>query len=56
MGYYIPVASDLSDLLDKINWAISHDNECEQIAANSLEFYKYLQRDGVLIHAMYLTI
>ena len=48
--HYVPVASDLSDLLEKIEWAISHDSECEKIAANSLEFYnKYLQRDGYSI-------
>ncbi|MDR3437625.1 glycosyl transferase family 90 [Telmatospirillum sp.] len=33
--HYIPLASDISDLDDKIAWALSHQDECEQIAANS---------------------
>lgn len=47
--HYIPVKSDLSDLIDKIKWCRQHDDECKQIALNSREFYeKYLQKDGLL--------
>lgn len=31
--HYIPVSGDLSDLQEKFEWAVAHDNECEQIAS-----------------------
>ena len=47
--HYIPVKSDLSDLVEKIKWCRQHDEECKQIALNAREFYeKYLQKDGLL--------
>lgn len=47
--HYIPVKSDLSDLVEKIKWCKIHDTKCEQIATNSLEFFnKYLTKDGIL--------
>ncbi len=36
--HYIPIASDLSDLLEKIDWAKTHDEECRQIAARARQF------------------
>ncbi len=36
--HYIPVRNDLSDLLDKINWARSHDSEARKIANNARAF------------------
>ena len=46
--HYIPIMSDLSDLIEKIKWCIKNDKKCEEIAKNAREFYlKYLQKDGV---------
>jgi len=46
--HYILVKSDLSDLITKIEWCISHDKECKKIAENAREFYlKYLDKNGV---------
>ncbi|CAH1129375.1 unnamed protein product [Ceutorhynchus assimilis] len=36
--HYIPVKTDLSDLVEKINWAKSHDNEAKVIAQNGQKF------------------
>ncbi|OGN59706.1 MAG: hypothetical protein A3F40_04550 [Chlamydiae bacterium RIFCSPHIGHO2_12_FULL_27_8] len=36
--HYIPVKNDLSDLVDKINWAKENDDQCRKIAKNSTEF------------------
>ncbi|PVD20835.1 hypothetical protein C0Q70_18996 [Pomacea canaliculata] len=36
--HYIPFKRDLSDLLQKIKWAQSHDREARQIAINAQEF------------------
>ena len=36
--HYIPVESDLSDLVDKIIWAKQNDLECQKIAKNGREF------------------
>ena len=45
--HYVLIASDLSNLEEKINWCIEHEKECEQIAQNALEFYeKHLSKEG----------
>ena len=36
--HYIPIQNDMSDLLEKINWAKEHDKEVAQIGANAKEF------------------
>jgi len=35
--HYVPVAGDLSDLIERIEWCIAHDAECKIISAASLE-------------------
>eukprot|EP00475_Leptophrys_vorax_P037265 TRINITY_DN639_c0_g1_i1.p2 TRINITY_DN639_c0_g1~~TRINITY_DN639_c0_g1_i1.p2 ORF type:complete len:448 (-),score=100.13 TRINITY_DN639_c0_g1_i1:132-1475(-) len=39
--HYIPVLRDLSDLMEKIEWAKEHDEECKQIAKNA---WAYINR------------
>jgi len=47
--HYIPVKSDLSDLIDKIKWCKNNDSKCKEIAQNAIDFYnKYLTKDGIL--------
>ena len=47
--HYIRVKKDLSNLIEKIKWCISHDRECKKIAENARKFYlEYLEKDGVL--------
>jgi hypothetical protein len=47
--HYIPVKKDCSDLLDRIRWCQTHDDECESIARQALEFANtYLTEDGIL--------
>lgn len=36
--HYIPIRRDLSDILEKLEWAKSHDNECELISDNARTF------------------
>lgn len=36
--HYIPIANDMSDLIDKIRWAQSHEKEVLQIIQNAREF------------------
>jgi hypothetical protein len=38
MMNYVPVKYDLSDLVEKIEWLMSHDREAYQIAQNALAF------------------
>lgn len=38
--HYVPVKSDLSDLIEKILWAKDHDEECRQIAERACQFAK----------------
>ena len=37
--HYVPVQSDLSDLDEKIQWCIEHDEECKKIAEEARLFY-----------------
>jgi hypothetical protein len=47
--HYVPVKSDLSDLVDQITWCRKNDEKCKKMAENSLDFYnKYLTKKGVL--------
>jgi hypothetical protein len=34
MEHYVPIKGDLSDLCEKLEWAIFHDDECRRIALN----------------------
>jgi hypothetical protein len=48
-GDHIPVAADLSDLQEVIQWCKTHDAECARIAANSRALYERLiAREGQL--------
>jgi hypothetical protein len=47
--HYVPVAEDLHDLIEQIEWCRNHDKECEQIALNAKKFYDtYLGTRGIL--------
>lgn len=47
--HYIPIKSDLSDLIEKIKWCKQNDETCCKIAKNAKQFAKkYLSKDGVL--------
>jgi hypothetical protein len=43
--HYIPVLPDLSDLEQKIEWAIANDEEARQIQANGQEYAKRILTD-----------
>jgi len=46
--HYIPVKHDLSDLVEKIEWALANDDKCKQISENAKEFYnKYFNREFI---------
>lgn len=47
--HYVPIKSDLSDLLAQLEWCRKNDNKCKIMAQNALTFYnKYLTKKGVL--------
>ena len=49
MQEYIPIKSDLSDLVEKIKWCRLNDDSCKKIAQNAKKFFEtYLQKDGIL--------
>lgn len=46
--HYIPIKSDLSDLIDQIKWCIDNDDKCKKITENAYELYKnHLQIDNM---------
>jgi hypothetical protein len=53
--HFIPVKSDLSDLIEKLQWAQSHDLECRQIAEQSTLFARQsLLFDQVLLYLAFV--
>lgn len=53
--HYIPVKEDLSDLIEKLQWAVEHDQESEIIARNARQFAQnYLTEDANLIYIYFL--
>jgi len=48
MVHYVPVKSNLEDLVQKIKWCIANDKKCMKIAGDARKLYEtYLGRDGV---------
>lgn len=47
--HYVPVNSDLSNLIKQIEWCRDNDAKCQEIANNSKKFFEtYLQEKGIL--------
>jgi tRNA A-37 threonylcarbamoyl transferase component Bud32 len=57
MVEYVPIKSDLSDLIEKIKWCRVNDKACKKIAKNAKKFYlHYLQKDGALDYLQKIVI
>jgi len=55
--HYVPVKSDLSDLVKQIDWCRKNDSKCKVIASNARDFYyKNLEKDGVLDYMQNLLV
>ena len=50
MKHYVPVAYDLSDLEERIEWLVSHDDEARTIAENAVTFSQYYLSAGFQQH------
>jgi hypothetical protein len=47
--HYVPVKSDLSNLVKQIQWCRDNEKKCQEIVANSTAFYNtYIQEKGIL--------
>ena len=47
--HYVPIKSDLSDLIQQIKWCRDNDAKCQEIVVNSRNFFNtYLQEKGIL--------
>ena len=47
--HYVPVKSDMSDLIQQVIWCRKNDSQCKKIVKNAKEFYsKYLCKNGIL--------
>lgn len=54
--HYIPIKTDLSDLVEKLEWARNNDHEAKQIAKNGQKFANenLLPKDIFCYYAMLL--
>jgi hypothetical protein len=56
-SHFINVSSDLSDLVEIVQWCINNDNICEKIAENSYNFWlKYLSNSNYMFNYMQRTL
>lgn len=51
--HFVPIAADLSDLREKIDWCFDHSRECEQIARDARAFYEHALSDRAQLEYMY---
>lgn len=55
--HYVPVKSDLSDLIEKIQWCRDNDEKCKEISIEALKFYQtYLTRESILDYMQNLMV
>ena len=55
--HYVPVKSDLSDLIEKVKWCKNNDEKCKKIASNAKLFADmYLCKKGILDYLEKLLI
>lgn len=54
--HYLPVKGDLSDLVEKLDWAKSHDDECRQIADKAYQFARENIMYGDVLHYFSLVL
>ena len=50
--HFVPVRSDMSDLIEKIEWARSHDSEARQIAENGQAFARTMTLESETPYAV----
>ena len=54
--HYVPIAHDLSDLVEKIEWAKNHDLEAQRIMNNAKAFaHEYLKKEDIYLY-LYLFV
>jgi hypothetical protein len=55
--HYIPIKADLSDLIEKIQWCMDNDDECQRIVRNARCFYEtYLSKNAVLDYMQMILV
>ena len=49
MVHFVPIKSDLTDLIEKINWCKNNDDKCKEIASNAFKFYEeYCSKESMI--------
>ena len=55
--HYVPIKSDLSDLIQQIKWCRDNDARCQEIVSNSMDFFNiYLQENGILDYLQKIVV
>jgi|694.fasta_scaffold00008_150 hypothetical protein len=55
--HYVPVNSNMDNLIDQIKWCREHDEQCKQIAKNAFQLYNlYLGKQGIFDYMQKLFV
>ena len=54
--HYVPIDTDMSNLLENIDWVLTHDDECKVIANNAMIFYKEKMNHMYMLNMLYKTM
>lgn len=55
--HYLPVKEDLSDLIEKLNWAEAHDAQCEKMAEEATRFVEEnISPEDTLLYLYHLLL
>lgn len=54
--HYVPVAPDYSDLIEKIQWAQTHEDQVQEIIRNANAFAAEYLKERAMLHYMYHTL
>jgi hypothetical protein len=49
--HFVPVAADLSDFEERVNWVFDHPGEAEEIGANAAELARSMNFERVILEA-----
>jgi len=54
--HYVPIAPDMSDLFQNVEWVLTHDEESREIIKNAMEFYQEFMNPEYMFKMLKKTV